>query len=281
MHEPTFDADRLGDIDIARVETARYRLPLTGPWHSAHGARQQREGWLLRLTSRTGATGLGECAPLPEAGTESLAVAAATWRTLLPRLVGRRADTVLATLQRLAATPAVRCALEAAVLDLAAATAGRPLAHCLNPATATVVRVNAALGGLDAGVPKRAVRAVAEGYRVLKLKLGLSPLGTEIAALRELSSRLPDRVVLRLDANRAWDDATAVQAVEALAGLPVEALEEPLRVPHPTALRQLQDRAPWPLALDESLSRWDLEPLLKDPPVRRIVLKPMVTGGPL
>jgi L-alanine-DL-glutamate epimerase-like enolase superfamily enzyme len=61
--------------------------------------------------------------------------------------------------------------------------------------------------------------------------------------------------------------------------LPVESLEEPLAEPTPARLARLQASTPIPLALDESLPAFGLEAILAAPPVRRLVLKPMVQGG--
>jgi o-succinylbenzoate synthase len=225
--------------------------------------------------------GFGECAPLPEAGTEPQDRAAAGLEDLLPDLAGRSADDVFDMLPGPTILPAVRCALETALLDLVARTAGCPAAASLNPAAAGNVAVNAMIGSLDTDPEPRADRALAAGYRVLKIKLGVMPPEQEHAALIGLAETLPSQIRLRLDANRAWDEDTARQMIAALSGLPIDGLEEPLQRAEPHALGRLQNLAPWPIALDESLSHDALPGLLEAPPVRRLVLKPMVIGGPL
>jgi o-succinylbenzoate synthase len=117
------------------------------------------------------------------------------------------------------------------------------------------------------------------GYRVLKLKLGVAPPDQELRHLTGLARTLPDGLSLRLDANGAWDPNTATRVIQALADLPIEGLEEPLRRPDWPTLARLQSLASFPLALDESL------PILVSPldpirlPVRRVVLKPAIIGG--
>jgi L-alanine-DL-glutamate epimerase-like enolase superfamily enzyme len=137
------------------------------------------------------------------------------------------------------------------------------------------------IGAIDPHIGNRARRAVADGYRILKIKLGVLPPEQERAALTALADGLPSGILLRLDANRAWQEDTARAMIDALAQLPIEGLEEPLRRTDFKALRRLQAIAPWPIALDESVVGAALGELLASPPVRRIVLKPMVIGGPL
>ena len=115
--------------------------------------------------------------------------------------------------------------------------------------------------------------AVAAGFTVLKIKVGLNDPLTELAQLRALARLLPTGVSLRLDANGAWDIATAQRMLDGLAELPIEALEEPLRQPDVAQFAALQQRVTFPLARDESLHI----PVAQFP--RRIVLKPAAIGG--
>lgn len=247
---------------IAAVAVRPYALRLAQPWRSAAGGATRRRGWLVRVEDRAGRVGWGDSpAPLPDPGDDAPAAILAALTATLP---GRSPEAALAGL---APAPAA-FGLEVALLDLLARQRGLPLARLLAPAAAARVAVNAV-------VPSDGVAAaVAAGFSVIKLKLGLAPWRDEVAALRRLV--LPDGVRLRLDANQAWSRAEAAAVIAALAGLPIDLLEEPLRRPTPAALAALQAVAPFPLALDESLEPGGLP----DPvPVRRLVLKPARLGG--
>ncbi|MBU0500504.1 MAG: o-succinylbenzoate synthase [Gammaproteobacteria bacterium] len=254
-----------------------YRLPLRRPWISRHGRLDWREGWLVRLRAE-GLEGIGDCAPLPEAGTETLAEAVSWLQRLIPATAGRDAAELL---RRLDAggpiPPAVRCGLETALLDLLSQRQGIGIARWLNPDAVAEVKVNANLGVLDDTVLDRLDEA--GGCPVIKLKLGLAPAGAEIKRLRHLGERLPAGSRLRLDGNQAWGLEEALRLMDAVKELPIESIEEPLAVPHIPGLRRLQESSPIPITLDESLPRFDLDALLNNPPVRRICLKPMVLGG--
>lgn len=265
---------------LAHCTFTPYRLPLSQPWVSARGGFAVREGWLVRLATGMGLTGYGDCAPLPQAGTEDMDSAVAClsdWAAILPGLSLEEA------LGKVAAsaveTPAARCGLETALIDLLAQQAGTSLAHWLNPCSSGVVKVNVMLGGLDSQTVGRALAAVAEGYLVLKLKVGQAAEHEEILLLQDLARCLPAGISLRLDANRAWSGREAENYLVGLAGLPVESVEDPLANPDRAGWLRLQAKVPFPLAADESLRIMGASTVFDRPLVRRVVLKPMVLGG--
>ena len=245
-----------GQDHIVEAHATPYRLVMRRPWATAKGERRERSGWRINLHTADGRVGAGECAPLPEAGTESEPVAARTLDAALAKSRGMACDSLLTRLDDWRAAPALRCALETALLDLAAQRAGLPLACYLNPDAAARIAVNAVIGSLDEGIAGRASAAVGAGFQVLKIKLGVYPPAREVESLNALAGALPPGVLLRLDANRAWDEATATAFVDRVRDLPVDSLEEPLRDPDSAVLARLQARVPWPLALDESLAAW-------------------------
>lgn len=263
--------------DIGRFSLRRYRLPLRRAWRSARQRLNERQGLLLQIDAGD-CRGYGDCAPLPEMGSETLEQAT-HW--LLPRLQQLHGVSPAEALRQLPPAPgdcpAARCALESALLDLLARQQGRPLRELLAPNPAQRVPLNAILDAK--ATPRLAARTCAQGFKVLKLKLGLGEPEQELRQLRQMHRALPGDCRLRLDANGAWDADTAAWMADALAGLPVESLEEPLNRPTLAALRHLQARLPFALAVDESLSRLGPEALLTERPVRRLVLKPMLLGG--
>lgn len=269
---------------IAAARLQRYCLPLRSEWATAAGGFSVREGWLLQIETSDGRQGYGDCAPLRGTGTESAAAAEIALRTHAKELVGRCAGEALAALPAALRhpTPAARCAVESALLDLLAQDANLPLARYLQRgcnADADAVAVNAALGSLQRLDDAAVASACAAGFSVLKLKVGTQAVERELADLRRVAALLPAGTLLRLDANGAWRQSDAERFLATCAGLPIEMLEEPLADPQPDALRRLQALCVFSLALDESLADFEREILFAAPPVRRLVLKPPSHGG--
>ncbi|HHH45947.1 MAG TPA: o-succinylbenzoate synthase [Thiotrichales bacterium] len=263
--------DRLGIAGLeARAEWRLWQRALRSPWRSAVSRHHDCRGESFELVAEDGARGRGEAAH-PSTGMQHEKNLGA-W----VEEAGRRPlSWWCRQLQEL--TPSTRMALECALLDLAASRAGLPLYRLLNPNASGAIEVNAAAGELDEDVEARLHALAGEGYGIAKIKLGLAPVRKEAARLRGLA--VPEGMMLRLDANRAWSDEAFGILVETLAGLPVEGLEEPLANPDPQRLREWQARLPFPLALDESLlDRYRGVPP-EALPVARVVLKPSRMGG--
>ena len=261
---------------IQGCEITPYQLLLTRSWVSYQGRFEQRNGWLIKLAAG-GYKGVGDCAPLASAGTETQDEAR-TWLEQHSRQFnGQDVKQLLESLDTLKPPPAARCGVETALIDLLAKQAGLSIAHWLNADASCKVQVNANLGKLDDTVIQRLNEA--SGYRVIKLKLGMAPIEQELARLQQLAAALPEAVSLRLDANRAWPMEQAADFIAAIASLPIESIEEPLAEPTLETLRQLQQGTAIPLALDESLTALSWQAIMQQPPVKRITLKPMVMGG--
>jgi O-succinylbenzoate synthase len=126
--------------------------------------------------------------------------------------------------------------------------------------------------------PEAVQDSLAEGYRILKIKVGDGPLTEEIERLQMLCATLPAGVALRLDANTAWSAADAQRFLAACLPLPIDGIEEPLRAPDIATLHRLQAMVPFPLAIDESTQLLTCE-FWQAPPVRRLVIKPARHGG--
>jgi o-succinylbenzoate synthase len=228
----------------------------------------ERCGALLRLTTDDGVTGWGDCAPLPSGGD----VAA-----VLDSLAAYCCHPASADFSRLPAE--VRWAIETAQFDIAAQQHGLPIARWLAPTAPGSIAVNAALGALDADCSTRARVAIAQGFRIGKIKVGIDAIDTELARLIALVEATDGRLQLRLDANRAWCAADAQRFLTTIIPLPIDAIEEPLATPTLSALRTLQAALPYALAVDESLPQFGAEALIAAGAVRRLVLKPARLGG--
>ena len=236
-----------------RIEVRPYRLRLSRPLRTSRGIHELREGFLV-LAQDGEHTGRGDAAPLPQLGTESLSEC--------------HRQLQQATFDLLPQTPAARCAVEQALLDLEAQRAGVPLARLLEREARLEVPASALLSADGvSGLAREAQRAVAEGFSTLKLKVGMEDDYARAAVVRDAAG--PD-VNLRLDANGAWDAPAALRKLRELAPLRIELCEQPTE-----DLLGLETSLV-PLAADEMVAR-DPEGALDRATI--IVLKPMLLGG--
>ncbi len=223
-----------------RATRDRYQLAARRVFGNANQRYSERSGILLTLESDSG-YGQGEAAPLPGYSDDDLAetereLAALDYAALAP-LIERSVSepqTLLPALAALSAPrgSAARFAVETALCDLVARRRDEPL-HVLlrrcEPALTSAPLAPLPLAALLEPGPllEQAQRALEEGFKTLKVKLGAPDGEREQAELAHLRERCGDGFVLRLDANRALSASEARRRLSALAPLCVELVEEP------------------------------------------------------
>jgi len=263
-------------VKLEKVALRPYALPLKQPWRAARATLGERRGVLIGVFSQ-GLTGWGDCAPLPSSGASGHAEACAALEGAAQFLRGATLDAALAGLSRVKKNAQARWAVETALRDLSARRDGLPLHRALGGAAASRVAVNAAAGPLDESCASRVAAARENGFDIVKIKVGVADAAEEARRLRALASETAVR--FRLDANRAWSEAEARRFLDAVADLPIDGVEEPLKQPTLENLRRLQERYPFALAIDESLFELGPEHIFAARATRRLVMKPARIGG--
>jgi o-succinylbenzoate synthase len=257
------------------------------PLDTAHGRIDTREGLIVRLIDHEGRVGVGEAAPLPGFGLESLTEADAAIERCAVALLELDPHTPLdETLDRVdAATekaPCARAAIDSALHDLDAKREGLSLATSLARAEGREPRQRVPVAALlHARAPRDAAdearRGIDAGYLALKMKLAAAD-GNDLARVEAVRAQCPAEVELRLDANAAWSEDEAARWLEALAPFRPAWVEQP--VASAEALARLRARARVPLGVDEGLaSAGDAARLAASRAADIWILKPAALGG--
>ncbi|MBT3309586.1 MAG: o-succinylbenzoate synthase [Gammaproteobacteria bacterium] len=251
-----------------------YRLSFQQPWHSSRGQHNHREGFLVELKDDKGNSAIGEAAPLPEMGSESLQQCHQKLLEMHEVILHCTAEAVL---QQLAPYrehyPAFCCAIESATVMLLAKQQQLTLSQWFNQSSASQLQLNQ-ITTLQHPVINP------NGASVIKLKVGIAPIETELKQLQQLAKQLSPKQQLRLDANQAWSFEQASTFLQHLQSLPIESIEEPIQNPTLEQFQQLQQQCHFPIAVDESMQTIGLSPIVESSTLQRVVLKPMLLGGP-
>jgi o-succinylbenzoate synthase len=118
------------------------------------------------------------------------------------------------------------------------------------------------------------------GWRCFKLKVGMGSVEEDAQRVRLLRDTLGGDAVIRLDANGAWDEATARNALQRLAACDIEYIEQPVAADDVEALRRLRALRLIPIAADESVQRPEqARAILALGAADVLILKPMALGG--
>jgi L-alanine-DL-glutamate epimerase-like enolase superfamily enzyme len=194
-----------------------------------------------------GLTGYGEASPQAHYG-ESVDSAAAFLAEAEP-LLGDDPFALDEIEARLATVPgelAAKAALDSALHDLCGKIAGVPVWRLLGlrrtgPPTSWTIWLG------DPDDMARRTERVGDRFRRLKLKLGAGD-GLDVERVRAV--RGVTDLPLQVDVNEAWELDEALENVEALEGLGVQYVEQPLRAGAEGGLRLKQD-SPIPIYVDE------------------------------
>jgi L-Ala-D/L-Glu epimerase len=234
-----------------QLEVERRNLHLREPLQSAHGETAERELLEVRLSDRDGIDGRGEAAPLQPYDGVSLArvqQALERYRPALQAVGEANGAQIIEACRRVDDLPQALAAIEMALWDRAGRRAGRPVAALLVDDPAPAVEVNATIGVDDrARAAQQAASAVSEGFRCVKLKVGIGDDAARVAAVR---AAIGQRTTLRLDANGAWSTEQAIRNIEALEPAGLELVEEPTHGLE--GVRAVRERVSTRIAIDET-----------------------------
>ena len=264
---------------IASTEFERVTLPVDGEFTISRGTAAETEVVTVELTDEAGRVGVGAAGPSSYYGESADSVEAA-----LPPLLSvveevgnpHRQQPIERRLADAAAEEAAaRAAVSIAVDDLAARQADEPLFQRfgLDPDAAPETSYTVAIDSPES-MAERARKAVAEGYSVLKVKLGTGRDRERLEAVREAA---PDARI-RVDANCDWTAEQAVANTAWLTDVGVEFLEQPVLADDIQGLRRVHVEGEVPVAADESCVTAGDVPAVADA-VDVVVVKLMKCGG--
>ncbi len=268
-------------MKISRLDWTPFRLPLRKRFVAAHGSLTYREGILVRVAVDSGLAGLGEASPHPALSSSRLQDIAKELEYLKPHWLGEDIER-LALLGIGDISPALACAVDAALFDILARARGQSVAEALCDGTPPrSVPVNATIAAATtADAVAEAVEAVRSGFRCLKLKVGAPDPAEDIERVEAVRKAAGPATKLRLDANGAWDVTTAIEAIRALAPLDIELVEQPVSAADLAGLARVRAAVGVPIAADEPVTSPEAAVrILEAGGADILVIKPMVVGG--
>jgi len=245
---------------IKDVQITPMMLPLRTPYVWSQGTEDVFCVNLIELIAEDGSIGVGETTTAPDAAAQALVL-----RKIGQHFSGRSvfdASRIIAdayhanflvfggNMPRYANQ--LMCGFDMAALDLAGQVTGRPVWDLLGGAVRDHVGYFYFLQGqsIEALVAD-AKAATAAGHPIIYLKVGIDP-DRDVAATAAVREAI-GQTRLRLDANEAWDPATALRMMTRLAPYDVEYIEQPTPSTSLEALGQVTRQSPIPIGADQSV----------------------------
>lgn len=251
------------EASFARLYGGADKVPDSVLRPAAHFQTIPRAGQyatLVTVEDGEGNAGVGECFGLPHPSATADLIA----HVAEPALRGRGVDAPADALRDLAryfaalghvAGPAMEAlaGIDIALWDLKAKRAKRSLAAELGAAPRPIPTYVSPVPFLPttADSAKAAAAWIAKGFRALKLKIGRG-VATDLAHIAAVRGAVPRQTKLMLDANCAYDVATAIELARALDPAEVRWLEEPVPPDDPAWTAAVRAASPVPIAAGEN-----------------------------
>lgn len=241
---------------IVRLDRFRLAIPLLHPLRMAGRTIAATETYVVRLVTEARDAGWGEANVATLLTGETSADIAAAFELLEDLLKGRDARDLraLAELMEKAAPAAMsaRAALDMALHDVVARRLGISLSRLLGGGE---IAVAPRIALIDFSAPdwtEEARRRIAEGARLIKLKVANAPVDEEVELVRTAAAELSDSALIAADANGGWSPEEALRFCRG-AGAPLLFLEQPLPPEHERETAWLAGEVDTPLGADEAI----------------------------
>ncbi|MGN1387771.1 MAG: dipeptide epimerase [Bacillus sp. (in: firmicutes)] len=272
---------------IKQIETYRLSVPLIKPFKTALRTVETAETIIVKVICENGITGFGEAPPTHVITGDSLYSIETTIQHIFkPFLIGkdvRLFEKVFQGLHSLViGNTSAKAAIDMALYDCLAKSNNLPLYQYLGGyrdslETDFTVSVNS-----PEEMGEDALNYVAQGFQVLKIKVGKDCLADDIARITRIRETVGKQVKLRLDANQGWTPKEAVSIIHKLEDLDlnIELIEQPVHRGDIRGLKQVTDHVDTLIMADESVfSEQEAFEVLRTRSADLINIKLMKSGG--
>ncbi len=247
---------------IVDVRVRPLNVELTQPFGIATGAQDVARNVLVELELANGIVGLGEAAPFEAVSGETQTKVLTCFEDAGPLLIGRDVRQFRALSAALWEAwqwvPTAIAGVEIALFDALTRSLGISLLDWFGRAqtqlrTDITITTTAGEDPVQAAA-SAALRAVRQGFRTLKVKVGKDPLEVELQRLTAIATTASD-VRLVLDANAGYTVAQALELLSALGPLKqrIDTFEQPVAREDWSGLIEVERKGGVPVCADESV----------------------------
>jgi len=255
----------------------KHRLYFKRPSGTSRGTLTYKDSWFLVLHAH-GKTGIGECSILEGLSPDDPQRIEAVLSSLCSALEAGN------TLPDLTVWPAIQMGLETALCSLEGT-------HSFSLYPSKFIQGKGAIPinglvwmGTFESMNTQIRNLLKAGYNCIKLKIGALDFERELDLLAQLRKEFTEKeVILRVDANGAFQPDEALEKLKRLSEFEVHSIEQPIGINQWQKMADLCSKTPVPIALDEELigphTAESKQQLLEEIKPQFIILKPSLLGG--
>jgi L-alanine-DL-glutamate epimerase-like enolase superfamily enzyme len=248
-------------VKIIRIETIPIRVPIKPHLaiRSGRGGGHTVSPFLLiKVLTDEGVTGIGEASCTPRWSGEDQFTGAHLIRTYLEPLLRGENPLEIEMLYKkfrlaFAGNYFTKAAVEMALWDIAGKVAGKPVYELLGGLVRSFVPTKWSVSGKEPHEAAEIARsALAQGFKTMKVKVGIEPDGDvkRVAAVREAIGPVTR---LGVDANGGWTPEVAIKTIHRLREQNIYFAEQPVPPEDLSHLSDVRAQAGIPIIADESI----------------------------
>jgi len=246
----------LQTLTIERIELYKLSIPLTEPFITSLGRDDNAENVLVRMITKEGITGFGECSPYMPINGESVDTCFAVGQYFARLLKGKNAlapeECILAMDKLIYGNTSIKSAFDMALYDIASQYAGVPLYKFLGGKNdKTIITDYTVSIGDPQKMAADAMKIKEEGFPAIKIKLGNNG-ERDVQRIKAIRETVGKEIPLRIDANQGWGVEEAIKTLQALGQYGIQHCEEPIARWNFMQLPRVRKASPIPIMSDES-----------------------------
>ncbi len=267
-------------MTIINIQTEIKEIPLKSPFITALRRVENVEFVRVTLTCDNGDKGIGE-APATKAitgeGIEEILESIESVKGALNFLAPSSALEILLAIKNIGSS--AKAALDMALHMLIAHSQDILMLPYLGAKESLTLQTDITISLNDASVMlDEAKKAVENGMNILKIKLG-SDIKHAIEVTQNIAKAFPDAKLI-IDANQAWSVEDTLHYIDALRGVKIELIEQPVVAKDLQGLKRIADYSDIPILADEAVfTLEDAKKVIQGKCADMINIKLMKCGG--
>jgi L-alanine-DL-glutamate epimerase-like enolase superfamily enzyme len=238
---------------------------------------------LLRVETDEGVFGIGEGVPTKHVTGETPDTLMDALNALAKRLAGMDPLEIEAIHREMDATvadhPAAKAAFDIALHDIKGKFLGQPL-YMLLGGDSDRIETDVTLSVQDPDLLAEAARRkVGEGFRILKIKIGVDP-DKEIEGIGLVRRAVGNGIILKVDANQGYTVDDAIRVIEGIKRHGVVSIEQPVHRDDVDGMAYIIERTGFLVVADEAVFYpEDAQRVIAKNACRMVNIKLMKSGG--
>lgn len=245
-------------MNITEIQLAQLTIPLIRPFITAIRRTESVNDVIVMLKTDTGAIGYGSAASTPAItgdSTESIIQAIKT--VLGPQLLGRSIqelnNLIPLTNHAMPANPSAKAAIDIALHDLFAQYCGLPLYQLFGSSKNSIESCITISVKDKESMVSDALEFAQQGYKTLKIKLGLNPQDDK-QRIKAIRQSLGNEVSLLVDANQGWSYADSLEMIRFFdkEHLNIPLVEQPVAARDTQSLKKITEQVAPQIIADEA-----------------------------